>query len=500
MSAAKDALVLALDASTTACKALVFDTTGHVVAKGRADIALQNPEPDGWEQDAEQWWDSALAALTAAATSLSPGERTRVVAACVTHQRETIVLTDERGVPLAPALVWMDARCQEEVERAVTRLGAERLHQLSGKPACTTPSLYKLMYLLRRRPELRPLAYVADVHAFLARRLVGRSVTSRASADPWGLLDMTAGEWSAPLVELAQLEMERLPALVDVGAGLGPLQRDVARATGWPEGLPLYAGLGDGQAACLGAGVSSPGRAYLNLGTAVVSGVLTDRYAVSRAFRTLYGPLPGQFCLETDLKGGTFTVNWLVERLLGRKRSPEEIAQLEAEAALLEPGSAGLLLVPYWCGVMNPFWNDAATGVVLGWHGGHRAAHVYRAILEGIAFEQRLHLEGVERATNTPIEEIVVLGGGSESSLWCQILADVLQKRVVRAESSEATALGAAQVAAIAHGLVGKDEAVARMTRLGARSTRGPRGRTTSGSIRASTEGSSRPWNPGSTH
>lgn len=474
MSGTKDALVLALDASTTACKALVFDLTGRVVAQGRAEIALDNPEPDGWEQDAEQWWDSARRAMAAAAHSLSPRDRQRVTAACITHQRETIVLTDDLGTPLTPALVWMDGRCRGEVERAVAHLGARRLHETTGKPPCTTPSLYKLLYLLRRRPELRSRAHVADVHVFLTRRLIGRSVTSRASADPWGMLDMTSGDWAEPLLALVGIDAERLPELVDVGSPLGTLDGAVARTTGWPEELRLYAGLGDGQAACLGAGVSGPGRAYLNLGTAVVSGVLTERYAVSRAFRTLHAARPGHFCLETDLKGGTFTLNWLLEKLLGRSRSAEEIRRLEAEAAPLAPGSDGLLVVPYWCGVMNPFWNDAATGVVLGWHGGHGPAHVYRAVLEGIAFEQRLHLEGVEDATGVPIDEIVVLGGGSESELWCRILADVLGKRVVRAESSEATALGAALVAAVGHGLVEEHEAVARMTRLGVAFEPGP--------------------------
>jgi xylulokinase len=103
--------------------------------------------------------------------------------------------------------------------------------------------------------------------------------------------------------------------------------------------------------------------------------------------------------------------------------------------------------MPYWNGVMNPFWDDAASGAVIGWRGSHGPAHLYRAILEGIALEQRLVTIGIEAARG-PIEELVVMGGGSKSALWCQILADVLDKRIVRAGSSEATALGAGILAA----------------------------------------------------
>jgi xylulokinase len=114
---------------------------------------------------------------------------------------------------------------------------------------------------------------------------------------------------------------------------------------------------------------------------------------------------------------------------------------------VIPAGADGLVLLPYWAGVMNPFWDDSASGAVIGWRANHGPAHLYRATLEGIALEQRLHLEGVEAATG-PIEQLVVMGGGSQSDLWCQILADTLNKPVVRAHTAEATALGAAMLAA----------------------------------------------------
>ncbi len=463
-------LFLAIDASTSAVKALVFDAEGCVVSEGRSPLTLESPEPDAYEQDANAWWTATQAALGEATAALAPTERARVRALCVTHQRETVVVTDANGEPRANAVVWMDVRCRDEVKRAEGTLGSEQLHRWSGKPACTTPSLYKLMHLFSRRPELAKEGHVADVHAFLARRLVGRAVSSLASADPTGLVDMESKRWSAPLCSLLGVDAHQLPELVPVGTRLGTLASHVAQGANLPNDVAVYAGAGDGQAACLGAGIALPGRAYLNLGTAVVAGVVTPSYETGRAFRTLFAATPDRYCLESDLKGGTFTVTWLLEKLLRRSVTENALAELERGASTLPPGSDGLVLLPYWCGVMNPYWDDDATGLLLGLHGAHEAAHVYRALLEGIALEQRLCLDGMQTATGEALEEIVLMGGGSKSDLWCQILADVLGLPLVRAETSEATALGAAMIAAVGSGFyASQDDAARAMTRSGRR-------------------------------
>lgn len=468
-------LVLGIDASTTAVKTLAWDAEGDQVAQGRAAFPLSNPEPLAWEQDAESWWSALRVSIAECVRSLA-GRAEEIRALAITHQRETFVLTNESGAALAPALVWMDSRGSEQVERLVARLGRERLRDVSGKPPCITPSFYKLAHLFARRPELaRAEPRLHDVHSFLVQRLTGRFATSLASADPLGLVDMTRRTWSAELAAEVGLTLEQLPALVEQGEVIGEVQAEVAKVIGLPNGLPVVAGAGDGQAAGLGAGISAPGRAYLNLGTAIVSGVLSSSYRTSDAFRTLYAAAPGTFFLETDLKGGTFTLDWLAERLLGATDPNARLAELELEAGKLAAGADGLLLVPYWNGVMNPYWDDDATGVVLGLTGRHGPAHLYRAVLEGIAFEQRVHTTGVETATATPVHEMVVMGGGSRSDLFCQILADVLERPIVRARSSEATALGAGILAAARAGMHPNVElAAARMTGTDRRFVPGP--------------------------
>lgn len=526
-------LVLGLDSSTSAAKAIVWDGRGRALAEGRAPITLHALGRGGYEQDALRWWDAAGQALRQACGAIEPQ---RLRGLCIAHQRETFVVTDGQGRPLRPAIVWMDERCQPQVERVASSSEADRIHRLSGKPVCATPSLYKLLWLREAEPAL--LAgdvRVLDVHAFLVHRLTGRFLTSPASADPMGLVDLANGCWAPRLLALAGLSEAQLPGLRPAGTRLGAVTPEAAEACGLPPGLPVIAGAGDGQAAALGAGIAGAGRAYLNLGTAVVAGVVADEPSTHLAFRTLTGAAPGTFLLESDLKGGTFTVDWLLQRWLGggslaapddggdgsgagegasspaadrqatghhgregAPPAPEDrgaaasaaaaaaaaghaarrralLARLEEEARLLPPGAEGLVLVPYWCGVMNPYWDDAASGLVLGWRGCHGPAHLYRALLEGIAFEQRLALSGIERAAGRTIEEVVVLGGGADSALWCQILADVLQKRICRAGSREATSLGAAALAAWGTGLFPDLPAAGRsMTTLGEAFVPGP--------------------------
>lgn len=186
----------------------------------------------------------------------------------------------------------------------------------------------------------------------------------------------------------------------------------------------------------------------MNVGTAIAGGAVTDRYVTDRAFRTCCGASPGTYVLESVLRGGTATVTWFMDHVADRHPGEDAFARYEREAASLPPGADGLILVPYWNTVMNPYWDSAATGLVVGWTTSHRRHHLYRAILEGIAFEHRLAIEGIAGASGTPLTEHVLLGGGSRSALWRQIVADILCAPVEIARTADATNLGAGVLAA----------------------------------------------------
>ncbi|HET7479679.1 MAG TPA: FGGY-family carbohydrate kinase [Rubrobacteraceae bacterium] len=462
-------LVIGIDCSTTATKAVVWDSRGNAVAEGRGTFQLSSPQPDWGEQNAEDWWTSTKEALRIAAQSV---DQRRIGAIGITHQRETFVCLNENDQPLRPAMLWLDSRAREEV----AKYGSEEVHRLTGKPPNPTPALFKILWMREHEPDiLDRTARLVDVHAYLVHKMTGHWRTSWATADPLGLVDMETFEWSDELLNLAGLSREQMCELYAPGDVIGELRSEIAREIGLPDGLPIVSGVGDGQSAGLGANITEPGKAYLNLGTAVVSGTYSENYSWGNEYRVLAGPIPRTYTLETLLAGGTFTISWFVDKFagfdgsdLGLGLGTEQI--LESAAAQLKPGSGGLLAVPYWNNALTPYWDTAARGVMLGWTGAHGKAHAYRAILEGIAFEQRLMTDGAESGLEKPVEHVLALGGGSRSSLWCQIVADIMQRPVSVCQEIESTCLGSGMLAAAASGMHdGIREAAEAMSGEGAR-------------------------------
>jgi xylulokinase len=446
-------LVVGIDSSTTATKAIAWTRDGEAVAQGRSPLPLDNPAPGHYEQPAEAWWTSACQALSEMAGQIDPA---RIAAVAIANQRETFVPLDADGQPLRPAIVWVDERCRDEVAGFAAEIGREAIHRITGKPPDMTPVCYRLAWMRRFEPDLLArTALVADVHAYLVLRLTGHARTSTASADPLGLYDMDTGQWSAPILSALGLSGETVPEACRPGTVLGPLTDAAAAATVLRAGTPVVAGGGDGQAAGLGVNALSADRAYLNLGTAAVSGVYSGHYRADTAWRTM-GSLTGRGCyLETCLRTGTFLVDWFVRQVCGvdPAEDPGIYQRLEAEAARLPVGAEGLLLVPYWSGAMPPFWDVDARGALVGLGPRHTRGHIYRAVMEGVALDQALATSAVERQAGISVQAYVAIGGGAQSDLWCRMVAAATGKRVLRSATVEASSLGAAMTASVGAGL-----------------------------------------------
>ena len=445
-------LVVGVDCSTTAAKAVVWTTDGSLLSSARVPFELSQPRPGWGEQNAEDWWSAFCGSVRRA---LQTVDATRVAAITLTHQRESFVCLDDHGQPLRPAMLWLDSRAVREVDE----MGTEEVHRVTGKPPNPTPGWYKLLWLARHEPDMmRRVGKVVDLHGFIVHRLTGQWKTSVASADPLGIVDLSTGDYSDELLAACGLDRRHMAELMQPGEVIGPLRDDVADSLGLGRGTVVVAGAGDGQAAQLGTGITAPGAAFLNLGSGIVSGTVSETYSYGNKYRTLFAATPGRYSLETFMGGGTFNLTWFVERFsavdpraLGLDVSAEAI--LETAAAQLQPGSQGLMVLPYWTGALTPYWDHHARGVMLGLTGVHGKSHVYRALLEGIAFEQRLLTEGAEAAIDDPIERLIVLGGGSRSPVWCQIIADIMGRPVEVVREPESTCLGAGMLASAAVGI-----------------------------------------------
>lgn len=447
-------LVIGLDSSTTATKAIAWDREGRAVAEGRAPIALSIPQPGWFEQEPGDWWGAAAKALKSVTRKV--GAR-RIAAVAISNQRESFGQFTEQGEALRPGTLWLDERARPQMKSLSGKIGGERIHEISGKPVDVTPCLYRCAWLAENMPDIwRRTEKTAEVHGYLSFKLTGTWVTSTGSADPMGMLDLARLDWSDELISAVGLTRQQLPRLYRPGQQMGEVTAEAAKATGLREGTPLIAGGGDGQCAGTGTDVFGKGRAYVNIGTAVVSGSYGKSYRHDRTFRTLGAIAEEGYIYESCQRTGTFLVNWTVEQLFKTdpRKSNGIFAELEAEAADSPVGANGIALVPYWSGCMTPYWDSSARGVIAGLTSSHKRGDVYRAMLEGIALEQAMTTDGIAGKTE-PIDHYVAIGGGATSDLWCQILADASGRDVRRLTTVEASSLGAGMAAAKGAGWYG---------------------------------------------
>ena len=443
-------LVISIDCSTSGVKAIAWGLDGTQVATGSSPLSLSIPQHNYGEQDPRDWWQGFILAVRSCMQYIDPN---RIKALSVTHQRETFACLDSSDTPIRPAMLWLDVRAGDQVDRFATR----ELHEVTGKPSNPTTSYFKLQWLRENEPEtLARTAHIVDVHGYLVHELTGEWKTSVASADPLGLLDLKTGDYSDEILAQVGISREQLPTLVEPGELIGHLTAAAASAIGLIAGTPVISGGGDGQCAGLGAGIVAPGLAYLNVGSGLISGSFSANYKPSTAYRAMAGTIPGTANYELFVGAGTLMISWFMKTFGANQDAHGGLSKevfWERQAQEVEAGAGGLFVLPYWNGQLTPYWDHNARGVMVGFTGAHTSAHVYRAVLEGVALELRLCLEEAEGQLDAPIEKFISMGGGTRSPLWCQIFADVLQRPIVLAGTDEATALGAGILAAVGAGL-----------------------------------------------
>ncbi len=442
-------LVIGVDSSTQSTKAIAWNALGTAVAESMAPIAMTALGGDRYEQDPADWWTSLVAALRGLLAQIDAG---RIAALAIANQRETMAPLDRAGAPLRPAMLWLDERGRDYLPLLAEWFGAEELHRITGKPIDLTPTISRLAWLREREPEtFARTATFAEAQAYLVHKLTGVLATSWASSDPFGVFDIEARAWSVPILAKLDLDPSRFPASRPPGTVLGETVAAAAAETGVPVGTPIVAGAGDGQCAGLGTNCVLPGRAYLNLGTAIVSGVWSRDYAYTPHWRTLISASACGYVLENVQRSGTFLTNWFRTNFVSDATDEDVLAKLEATASALPIGSEGLLTLPYWSGCMNPHWNPDARGCIVGFAGSHGAGHVYRSILEGLTLESARAASAME-AAGIAISEHVVIGGGARSRLWVQMVADATGRPARICASVQASALGAGMLAAYGAG------------------------------------------------
>ena len=444
-------LVIGVDSSTQSTKAIAWDRNGESIAVGRYDIPLSTPLPGRFEQNPEDWWKAFCESTKTLARKIDIRD---VDALSISNQRETIAYLDEDGYSIYPAMLWMDERARVEVEELSEMVGKDRILQLTGRPPDTCPSVYRILWMKKNEPQIHAKVHcIADVQTFLLKRLSGHFHTGWISSDPQGMFDLERKEWSQEIIQHLGIGVSQLPKTFSPGSLIGTVSKKASEETGLKENLRIFAAGGDGQLAGLGTNCTTSNRAYISLGTAVVSGVWSKDYRCSNAWRTEIAAQGKGYIFETALKSGLLLVNWFVDQFIsGNRKDADFFRRMDDQASKIPVGSDGLLTQPYWSAVMDPYWDTSARGTITGLGNSHTPTHMYRSIIEGITIDQVMSTRTLEKESNLSIGEYLAIGGGAHSRLWTQMLADASGKKVLISDTVEASSLGAAMIAACGAG------------------------------------------------
>ncbi len=469
--------LLAIDYGTQSVRALLFDARGTLVAKSRVEVEPYYSDHPGWaEQDANAMW-GWLCEACQKLWQKSPVPREAVAAVALTTQRATMVNVDAEGEPLRPAILWLDQRRTEGLRPVGGAWGLAFRAVRMRETVAHFQAEADANWLRVHQPEIwgRTHKYLL-LSGFLTHRLVGRFVDSTGCQVGYVPFDFKKLRWAGPRDwkwQALPVARDLLPDLVPPGRVLGEITTEASKATGIPKGLPLIAAAADKACEVLGAGCLDPRVACLSYGTSATINTTHRRYVEPVPMLPPFpAAVPDAYSLEVQIYRGYWMVSWfkaefgLRERRIAKERGiePEELFDELVEA--VPPGSMGLVLQPYWSpGVKIP--GPEAKGAMIGFGDVHTRAHIYRAIIEGLAYALREGGERTERRSGVAIEEVRVAGGGSQSDAALQITADIFGLPASRPHVYETSGLGAAIDAAVGVGLHPDFEtAVAEMTRV----------------------------------
>ncbi len=467
-------LLLAIDVGTTTAKAAIFGEEGDVKATATREYPTFYPRPGWAEQDPEDWWDAAVAVVREA-LARAKIEPARIAGICVSSQRETMAFIDRDGRSLGRIPIWMDRRSAPQAKWIRENLDPGEIYRRTGLIVDATFTATKLMWLRDNNPGLLERAWKGlQPKDYLVFRMTGVAATDYSAASRTMLFNIHRLEWDEELFEWMGLtEYRRLmPEAYPSREVVGHVTEEAAQRLGVPAGTPVAAGMGDRQAEVLGAGILGPQRLEESTGTGSTTATHVDRPLLDPKMRYVVtvSAVDGMWTIEAGMSTAGAVLRWFRDQFAGgeklladmtRRRSYE---YLDMEAEYVPPGSNGLIVIPFFSGARAPRWNPDARGVIFGLTVYHTRAHVFRALMEGIAYEIRKILEVLEEQ-GIRSNEIVVMGGGGKTPTWARIKADVTGKEVVLPELLDAALAGDAVVAGVATGLFGFREGAARFFR-----------------------------------
>lgn len=441
---------LGIDVSTTATKALLIDPGGHVAAVAATEYSFESPHPLWSEQHPHLWWEATQKSIRLVIEK-SGLDASQIGGVGLTGQMHGLVLLDAAGAVLRPAILWNDQRTQAQCDEIHRRIGREKFIRITGNVALPGFTAPKILWVRENEPEVfARAAQVLLPKDYVRFRLTGTFAMDKADGAGTVLMDLRKRDWSEEILVALDLPRAWLPPLYEGPQVTGALTAEAASVTGLKPGTPVVAGGGDQAAQAVGVGAVREGIVALTLGTSGVVFATTDGAFIEPEGRlhAFCHSVPGKWHLMGVMLSAGGSLRWYRDTFAPGMGYDE----LLAPAAEVPAGSDGLIFLPYLTGERTPYPDPLARGAFVGLTVRHGKAHCTRAVLEGVAFGLKDSFGLMKAAGLGKIEQVRISGGGAQSPLWRQILADVFGAELVTVNTAEGAAYGAALLAGVGTG------------------------------------------------
>ncbi len=443
--------LLGIDLSTTGAKALLIDREGRVVSTATTPLNLSTPQPLWSEQDPHEWWSATVKSIKEALHAANVSGES-IASIGLTGQMHGLVLLDDQGQVLRPAILWNDQRCGAECDEIRSRVTRKELVQITGNDALTGFTAPKILWVEKHEPQIHGrIRHILLPKDYIRYRLTGGLAMDKADGSGTMLFDLRKRTWSSELLAILNIPAEWLPPTFEGHETTGEVTGEVAELTGLRSGTPVVAGGGDQAAQAVGVGVVRPGSMAVTLGTSGVVFAATESALIEPAGRlhAFCHAVSDRWHLMGVMLSAAGSLQWYHDKF-ARDKSFDDLVN---EASQVPAGSEGLLFLPYLSGERTPHPDPLARGAWVGLTTRHSQPHLTRAVLEGVAFGLKDIFNLMKEVGLGSVAQIRVSGGGAKSSLWRQILADIFEAELVTVNTTEGAAYGAALLAGVGAGV-----------------------------------------------
>jgi len=451
---------MGIDIGTSNSKILIIDETGNFVAKASQEYPISSPQPCYAEQDPEWWWNAVKISIKEALKS-SQIDPTEISAISLSGQMHGTVLLGKDCKPLRTAIIWADKRSSHQCTEFYEKIGREKVLDIVCNPVMPGFMGPSLLWVKENEPEIFNKTFkVLLPKDYVRSKLTDSFASDLSDASATSLFDVKRTEWSQYLFSQLEISLEMFPQVFESTDVTGEISSKAAEATGLSRGTPIVAGGGDSPVGALGCGAIKAGIISSNIGTGGQVFVTLDEFKVDPDYRihTFCHAVPGKWYLQGAILSAGLSLRWFrdnfaqLEKSVGALCNIDPYNLLSKEAELAEPGCRGLIFLPYLLGERSPHMDPGARGGFFGLTFEHDRAHLIRAVMEGVIYALRDCLEIFEEL-GVKAEKVIVRGGGSRSSLWRQMQADIFNAKVVKTNVEEEVAFGAALLAGVGVGI-----------------------------------------------